>query len=89
MRVKAAKGGLSGGTIASMATIFEEAGKSKARREQVANPYLLNNDTDAPRVRQDNISKPEYDNEHKRWLAPFVMASINTRIVHHSNQLIG
>jgi len=89
MRVKAAKGGLSGGTIASMATIFEEAGKSKARREQVANPYLLNNDTDAPRVRQDNISKPEYDNEHKRWLAPFVMASINTRIVHHSNQLLG
>lgn len=88
MRVKAAKGGLSGGTIASMATIFEEAGKSKARREQVANPYLLNNDTDAPRVRQDNISKPEYDNEHKRWLAPFVMASINTRIVHHSNQLL-
>ncbi len=27
--------------------------------------------------------------EHKRWLAPFVMASINTRIVHRSNQLLG
>jgi len=89
MRVKAAKGGISGGTVASMATIFEEAGKSKARREQVANPYLLNDDTDAPRVRQDNVSKPEYDNEHKRWLAPFVMATINTRIVHRSNQLLG
>ena len=89
MRVKAAKGGLSGGTIASMATIFEEVGKDKSRRKQVANPYLLNDDTDAPNVRQDNVSKPEYDSEHKRWLAPFVMASINTRIVHRSNQLLG
>ena len=88
MRVKAAKGGISGGTIASMATIFEEAGEDKARRKQVANPYLLNDDTDVPNVRQDNVSKPEYDSTHKRWLAPFVMASINTRIVHRSNQLL-
>ena len=89
MRVKAAKGGLSGGTIASMATIFEEVSQDKSRRKQVANPYLLNDDKDAPNVRQANVSKPEYDDEHKRWLAPFVMASINTRIVHRSNQLLG
>ena len=89
MRVKAAKGGLSGGTIASMATIFEEVGQNKSRRKQVANPYLLNDDKNAPNVRQSNVSKPEYDSEHKRWLAPFVMASINTRIVHRSNQLLG
>lgn len=89
MRVKAAKGGLSGGTIASMATIFEEVGQDKSRRKQVANPYLLNDDKDTPNVRQSNVSKPEYDSEHQRWLAPFVMASINTRIVHRSNQLLG
>ena len=89
MRVKAAKGGLSGGTIASMATIFEEVGQNKSRRKQVANPYLLNDDTDVPNLRQSNVSKPEYDSEHQRWLAPFVMASINTRIVHRSNQLLG
>ncbi len=88
MRVKAAKGGLSGGTIASMATIFEEVGEDKSRRKQVANPYLLNDDSDAPTLRQKNVGKPEYDDKHKRWLAPFVMASINTRIVHRSNQLL-
>ena len=88
MRVKADKGGLSGGTIASMATIFEEVGEDKSRRKQVANPYLLNDDSDAPTLRQKNVGKPEYDGEHKRWLAPFVMASINTRIVHRSNQLL-
>ncbi len=89
MRVKAAKGGLSGGTVASMATIFEEVGQDKSRRKQVANPYLLNDDQDAPNTRQTNVSKPEYDKDHKRWVAPFVMASINTRIVHRSNQLLG
>ncbi|HSP85919.1 MAG TPA: saccharopine dehydrogenase NADP-binding domain-containing protein [Psychrobacter sp.] len=89
MRVKAAKGGLSGGTIASMVTIFEEVGQDKSRRKQVANPYLLNDDKDAPNMQQSNVSKPEYDSEHQRWLAPFVMASINTRIVHRSNQLLG
>lgn len=88
MRVKAAKGGLSGGTIASMATIFEEVGQDPSRRKQVANPYLLNDDKEAPNVRQTNISKPEYDSEHKRWVAPFVMASINTRVVHRTNQLL-
>ncbi|MGO2386446.1 MAG: saccharopine dehydrogenase family protein [Psychrobacter sp.] len=88
MRVKAAKGGISGGTIASMASIFEEAGEDKSRRKQVANPYLLNDDANVPNVRQDNVSKPVYDSNHKRWLAPFVMATINTRIVHRTNQLL-
>ena len=88
MRVKAAKGGLSGGTIASMATIFAEVGKNKARRQQLANPYLLNNDPNAPTVRQPTHSVPSFDESQQRWLAPFIMDSINTRIVHHSNQLL-
>ena len=88
MRVKAAKGGLSGGTIASMATIFAEVGQDKSRRKQLANPYLLNDDTQTPNVRQISHAKPKFDAEHDRWLAPFIMDSINTRIVHRSNQLL-
>lgn len=88
MRVKAAKGGLSGGTIASMATIFAEVGQDKSRRKQLANPYLLNDDNQAPSVRQVSHAKPTFDVEHDRWLAPFIMDSINTRIVHRSNQLL-
>lgn len=88
MRVKAAKGGLSGGTIASMATIFAEVGQDKSRRKQLANPYLLNDDNQAPSVRQVSHAKPTFDAEHDRWLAPFIMDSINTRIVHRSNQLL-
>ena len=59
MRVKAAKGGLSGGTIASMATIFEEVGEDKSRRKQVANPYLLNDETDVLTLSQINVGKHE------------------------------
>lgn len=87
MRVKAAKGGLSGGTVSSMATIFEELGKDKSLRKQLANPYLLNDDDNRPNVRQQNITIPQWDAENERWVAPFIMASINTRIVHRSNQL--
>lgn len=88
MRVKAAKGGLSGGTIASMATIFAAVGKDKNRRKQLSNPYLLNDDTNPPAIRQPSHSLPSYDEQQQRWLAPFIMDSINTRIVHHSNQLL-
>lgn len=87
MRVKAAKGGLSGGTVSSMATIFEEIGKDKSLRKQLANPYLLNDDDNRPNVRQENVNLPQWDAENERWVAPFIMASINTRIVHRSNQL--
>ncbi|USE34329.1 hypothetical protein [Endozoicomonas sp. SCSIO W0465] len=40
MRVKAAKGGLSGGTLASMINITREAAKDSALRRQLANPYI-------------------------------------------------
>ncbi|MDO5769573.1 MAG: saccharopine dehydrogenase NADP-binding domain-containing protein [Psychrobacter sp.] len=89
MRVKAAKGGLSGGTISSMATIFAEVSKDKSRRKQLANPYLLNQDSNPPTTRQPTHNLPSFDKDHERWLAPFIMDTINTRIVHHSNQLLG
>lgn len=87
MRVKAAKGGLSGGTIASMVGIFETAAKDHAIKKQLKNPYLLNDDSKVPTVRQNDTTKPVYDAMNDRWLAPFIMASINTRVVHRSNQL--
>lgn len=88
MRVKAAKGGLSGGTIASMGTLFAEVGQDKTRRRQLANPYVLNDDDQRPDTRQDPMNLPEYDDKHQRWQAPFIMAAINTRIVQRSNQLL-
>ena len=42
MRVKSMKGGASGGTIASMMNMVEEAARNKAMRQMLGNPYALN-----------------------------------------------
>ncbi len=86
MRVKAIRGGVSGGTIASMMNMAKEAAANPALRKELANPYALC-PPDAPNVRQASLSRPQYDPDFRTWLAPFVMASINTKIVHRSNAL--
>ncbi|MEP3589851.1 MAG: saccharopine dehydrogenase NADP-binding domain-containing protein, partial [Marinobacter sp.] len=41
MRVKVAKGGLSGGTVASMINIAKEVGANPALRKELANPFSI------------------------------------------------
>ncbi|WP_421711689.1 saccharopine dehydrogenase family protein [Alcanivorax sp.] len=89
MRVKVAKGGVSGGTVASMMNIAEEAGKDPALRKKLANPYLLCPPNHGFSARQDSISMPRKDDDFGAWAAPFVMDAINSRIVHRSNALNG
>ena len=38
-------------------------------------------------MRQASLSRPEYDPDYDSWLVPFIMASINTKVVHRSNVL--
>lgn len=82
MRVHRIRGGASGGTVASMLNLVEEAGKDKAVKKQLSNPYLLCKDNG---VRQPNVKKACYDPISGAWIAPFIMAAINTRVVHWSN----
>ena len=89
MRVKAAKGGASGGTIASMVNITKEAVADPALRKQLANPYLICPADSGFKARQFNTNKPTMDPDFNAWTAPFVMAAINTRIVFRSNALAG
>jgi short subunit dehydrogenase-like uncharacterized protein len=87
MRVKAMRGGASGGTIASIMNIAEEAAADPALRKQLSDPYLLCPKGDAPKVRQPSVGRASFDPDYGAWAAPFVMAGINTRIVHRSNAL--
>ena len=89
MRVKAMRGGTSGGTIASMMNIAKEAAGDPALRKQLANPYLLCPQPGAPNVRQPGVGAATYDPDYGAWAAPFIMAGINTRVVHRSNALGG
>lgn len=88
MRVRKMRGGASGGTIASMLNVFKEAKSNPALRKALVNPYVLCPPEHPFTVRQKNHKKAEFDPELKCWTMPFVMASINERIVHRTNALL-
>jgi short subunit dehydrogenase-like uncharacterized protein len=87
MRVQVLRGAASGGTVASMVNIVREAAADPALRRTLADPYALCG-PDADRLaRQPRDSDTLYDAEYGAWAAPFVMAAVNTRIVHRTNWL--
>jgi short subunit dehydrogenase-like uncharacterized protein len=87
MRVKGARGGASGGTVASMMNLLKEASADPALRRELADPYSLCPDGDTTRVRQRDVRTPQFDADFDAWVAPFVMSAINTRVVLRSNAL--
>ncbi|MBD8505112.1 saccharopine dehydrogenase NADP-binding domain-containing protein [Hoyosella sp. G463] len=89
MRVKALKGGASGGTIASMINIVEEAAADPALRKALTNPYYLCPPEHGFTARQHWVKSAEFDPAFDAWAAPFVMAAVNERVVHRSNALSG
>lgn len=88
MRVKSMRGGASGGTIASMMNMVEEAMRDPAVRSALANPYALNPKNERSGPRQPGFMPVAYDGDAKSWTAPFIMAAINTRVVHRSNAIM-
>ena len=88
MRVAKMKGGASGGTIASMINMVKEASGNPELRRELKDPYSLCPPDHGFTARQRDV-KMEYDEEFGGWIAPFVMAAINTRVVHRSNALSG
>jgi short subunit dehydrogenase-like uncharacterized protein len=89
MRVKAMRGAVSGGTVASMINIAREVAGNPKLRKELANPYSICPPGHGFTARQKNVSTPELDPESGRWAGPFIMAAINTRVVHRSNALSG
>jgi short subunit dehydrogenase-like uncharacterized protein len=87
LRVKAMRGGMSGGTTASILNAVKEAAADPQLRREMANPYLLCPEGYAPMLGQPNVSRAQYDPDFKSWVSPFVMAAINTRVVQRTNAL--
>ena len=88
MRVAGTKGGISGGTYNSLSNVLEEARVDKEVRKTLTNPYGLN-----PKDKQKGPDKADlqsviFDKVSNSWIAPFVMAGINTKIVRRSHALI-
>jgi short subunit dehydrogenase-like uncharacterized protein len=87
--VRDARGGFSGGTIASMLNMQDEAVRDPDVRAVLADPYGLNPDGERRGLDGPERTLPEYDADFDAWVSPFVMGAINTRVVRRSNALLG
>ncbi len=80
-------GGASGGTIASMLNMMEEAGKDPSIRRVMSDPDALT-PPGADRSAERDTMGAAYDADLGQWTAPFVMAGVNTRVVRRSAGLV-
>lgn len=87
-RVADFRGGMSGGTIASMLNLVEEAAADPEVRRIVSAPYAINpkGQRAGPDAREP--MRPFWDPDFGQWVAPFVMAGIDTKVVRRSNALL-
>ena len=85
-RPRAFSGGFSGGTIDSMIAMMEKAREDRSIRTKLADPYVLN-DTQRGLDGPDRLSA-YYDEDFDSWVGPFVMGSVNTRVVRRSAELL-
>jgi short subunit dehydrogenase-like uncharacterized protein len=89
MQVRSMRGGPSGGTVASMLDLVQEAASDKAVRRLLADPYALVPAELRPSAPQPARRGVGRDRGSGQWLAPFVMAAVNTKVVHRTNALAG
>lgn len=80
------RGGFNGGTLASLFNMLA-SGQSDA----MADPFLLNPEGTRPAnaaAHADPLG-PRHDADFSAWLGPFMMSTINTRVVRRSAALLG
>jgi len=86
-RVGKFKGSASGGTIASMMVMMEQMSKDPKIREELENPYSLNPIREQSGLDGLDDNRAIFDEDFGQWTSPFVMASVNARVVRRSNAL--
>jgi short subunit dehydrogenase-like uncharacterized protein len=87
--VRRLKGGVSGGTIASMKGTVDDVKRDRSLLKAIGDPYALspNRDAEPDLGSEGDLRGAEYSEELETWLGPFVMAQVNTRVVRRSNAL--
>jgi short subunit dehydrogenase-like uncharacterized protein len=86
-RVRTMRGTFSGGTAASAAATMAAAARDPAVLAQLVDPFALTPGFHGPAQPDDR--KPHEDAATGSWVAPFMMAPINTKNVHRTNFLLG
>lgn len=85
-RVRSLKGTFSGGTAASFKATMAAAARDPGLVKLLASPFALTPGFQGPH--QPTGLVPGYDSSMKAWVAPFIMAAINTKNVHRTNFLL-
>jgi short subunit dehydrogenase-like uncharacterized protein len=85
-RVRDMRGGLSGGTLASGMATMAAMQKDASLGAVMADPFALTPGFKGPA--QPDGETPYEDKVTGSWVAPFMMAGINTKAVHRSNFLL-
>jgi short subunit dehydrogenase-like uncharacterized protein len=87
--VRSMRGGVSGGTVDSMRGQLDAAKADKSLRRVMVDPYALSPERSAePDLGGERDPMGViHDEELGGWLAPFVMGTVNTRVVRRSNAL--
>ncbi|MFK8046891.1 MAG: trans-acting enoyl reductase family protein [Halioglobus sp.] len=88
-RIGRTRGAASGGTIASMLNMMDEAKGNEFVQQAMENPYSLYPKDAQPGDDELDQTDARYDADFDQWTAPFVMAAINARVVRRSNALMG
>jgi short subunit dehydrogenase-like uncharacterized protein len=86
-RVRKMKGTFSGGTAASLKATMASAAADPSVLALLRTPFALTPGFEGPA--QPSGMKPYLDADLDAWVAPFIMAPINTRTVHRTNLLLG
>ena len=86
-RVRGMQGTWSGGTLASFKATMAAAAADPGVIATLVNPFALTPGYTG--ADQPDGMKPLYDEVLESWVAPFVMATINTKNIHRSNLLLG
>lgn len=86
-RVRKMQGTFSGGTAASLKATLAAAAREPSILGLLIDPFALSPGFSGPS--QPKGMLPEYDSTIQAWVAPFIMAPINTKNVHRTNFLLG
>ncbi|MFB6156396.1 MAG: trans-acting enoyl reductase family protein [Haloferacaceae archaeon] len=87
--LEAGDGGVSGGTLASFAEVFDAASTDPTARQTLSNPYSLAPPGERAGVDPGEQRRPQKDRLQAGWTAPSPMAPVNERVVRRSNALRG
>lgn len=88
-RMGRSSGAASGGTVASLLHVLEEAGHDPSIREALADPYSLYPEGLQKGLDGADQTSAVYDPDFHQWTCPFIMSSINCRVVRRSHALMG